>query len=153
MKTLFFAAGISIFILLNSCHKPSATPNLRTAMGTYDRLIRKTNADSIAMLYTVDGDLGVAAHGRDSIRNFLKKFRDYKVLEQLSTIDSMSIKEDTGFVHGTFHQTTIIPVHDSLNMGHIRDTITVRGVFHSEWLNIPEYGWQIRRMETGPVNN
>ena len=109
------------FLLVLACHKPMANTELKSAMQTYDRLILKTDADSIAMLYTADGDLGNAVHGRDSIRNFLNRFKDYKVIEQTSVIDSIHITGDTGRISGTFH---------------------------SVWINIPDYGWEIRKFET-----
>jgi hypothetical protein len=136
----------TVFIV--SCHRPRGNSDLRSAMQTYDRLILKTDADSIALLYTVDGDLGNAVHGRDSIRNFLNRFKEYRVLEQVSEIDSVTITGDTGMISGTFHQRTIIPVQDTLNIGHRQDTISVSGTFHSVWINNPEYGWEIRKFET-----
>lgn len=140
---LFFA-----FIIMISCHGVSPTPDLTTALATYDRLILKTDADSIALLYTIDGDLGNKAHGRDSIRTFLLQFKDFKVLEQHSTIDSISAGQDTGFIAGHYQQRVIVPVKDSLNPAHIHDTVTAKGSFRSTWIQVPEYGWQIRKMET-----
>jgi hypothetical protein len=140
---LFFA-----FIIMLSCHGISPTPDLTSALATYDRLILKTDADSIALLYTVDGDLGTKAHGRDSIRTFLLQFKDFKVLEQQSTIDSISAGQDTGFIAGHYHQKVIIPVKDSLNPSHSHDTVSLKGSFRSTWIQVPEYGWQIRKMET-----
>jgi len=140
--------AILFAMIITSCHRPKGNTDLKSAMQNYDRLILKTDADSIAMLYTADGDLGNAVHGRDSIRNFLNRFKDYKVIEQTSVIDSIHITGDTGRISGTFHQRTIIPIHDTLNTAHIQDTITVNGTFHSVWINIPEYGWEIRKFET-----
>ena len=140
--------GGALSLLFFACHTTISTPDLRSAMQTYDRLIQKTDADSIAQLYTIDGELGAAARGRDSIRKFLLRFKDFKVLEQLSTIDSIHTNHDTGYVSGTFHQRTIMPVHDSTNAKHEHDTVTIHGNFRSVWISVPEYGWQIRRMET-----
>ena len=145
---IYLLCTIPITFLLLACHKPMSNSDLKSAMQTYDRLILKTDADSIALLYTIDGDLGNAVHGRDSIRNFLNRFKEYKVLEQVSKIDSISIAGDTGRISGTFHQRTIIPIYDSLNTRHVQDTISVNGTFHSVWINIPEYGWEIRKFET-----
>ncbi len=144
---IVFAATLLVMILV-SCHRPKGNSDLRAAMQTYDRLILETDADSIALLYTVDGDLGNTVHGRDSIRNFLNRFKEYKVLEQVSKIDSLIITGDTGRISGTFHQRTIIPIHDTLNTGLVQDTVSVSGTFHSVWINIPEYGWEIRKFET-----
>lgn len=49
-------------------------------MKHYDDLIMNVHADSIAMLYTEDGDPGGIAHDRDSIRNFLPGFKNTQVL-------------------------------------------------------------------------
>jgi hypothetical protein len=146
LKYLLCIIPITFFQV--ACHKPMSNSDLKSVMQTYDRLILKTDADSIALLYTVDGDLGNAVHGRDSIRNFLNRFKEYKVLEQVSKIDSINITGDTGRISGTFHQRTIIPIHDTLNPGRIQDTISVNGTFHSVWINISEYGWEIRKFET-----
>ena len=140
--------AILIVVITASCHRPKGNSDLKSAMQTYDRLILETDADSIALLYTVDGDLGNTVHGRDSIRNFLNRFKEYKVLEQVSKIDSLIITGDTGRISGTFHQRTIIPIHDTLNTGLVQDTVSVSGTFHSVWINIPEYGWEIRKFET-----
>jgi hypothetical protein len=134
--------GLATVIWFASCHNPPSRPDLRAAMQEYDRLILKTDGDSIAQLYTIDGDLGSVAHGRDSIRKFLYKFKDFKVLEQVSAVDSIRATPDTGFVAGSYHQKVILPNHD---------TVSVKGMFSSIWIMVPEYGWQIRKMETRPV--
>jgi hypothetical protein len=45
---------------------------MEQAMQKYDRYILKMDVDSIALLYTPDGELGKMARGRDSIRRFLE---------------------------------------------------------------------------------
>ena len=137
-----------ILFMLSSCHQQPSTPDLTQALATYDRLILKTDADSIALLYTPDGDLGTMAHGRDSIRKFLLHFKDFKVLGQHSTIDSQLVKLDTGFLFGHYYQKVIVPVRDSINVKHIYDTVSVNGTFSSVWIRLPEYGWRIKSMET-----
>jgi len=132
-------------VFFTACRNFHTDPDLRTAMNTYDRLILKTDGDSIALLYTIDGDLANMAHGRDSIRMFLYRFKDFKVLEQVSTIDSMRIFLDTGFITGSYHQKVIVPNN---NAG---DTVSVKGNFKSKWILVPEYGWQIKKMETQPI--
>jgi len=37
--------------------------------------LQKTDADSIAYMFTPDGELGNVAKGRDSIRHFLSSFK------------------------------------------------------------------------------
>ncbi|MER3465366.1 MAG: hypothetical protein C4329_14080 [Chitinophagaceae bacterium] len=48
--------------------KPTACSNTCT-------YLQKTDADSIAYMFTPDGELGNVAKGRDSIRHFLSSFK------------------------------------------------------------------------------
>ena len=77
-SVFLFAILLSIPGLL-SCNHSRSRDGVEEAMHTYDRLILKMDVDSIALLYTPDGDLGKIAHGRDSIRRFLARFKDFKV--------------------------------------------------------------------------
>ena len=135
---------IGSVLLVGACRRPSSTLQLSDAMHTYDRLILKTDGDSIALLYAVDGDLGSIAHGRDSIRQFLSKFKQFKVLEQVSIIDSEHIDHGIGYLSGTYHQKVVVPATT-------RDTVTVKGRFFATWIQNTEYGWQIKKMETRPI--
>ena len=94
-------------------------------MERYDSLLVRMNTDSIALLFTPDGDLGKVAHGR----------------EQSSTTDSIVIDHDTAVQTGHYHQHTIIPVND---------TVAVKGAFTARWLFVRDLGWQLQRMETVP---
>ena len=111
-------------------------------MNYYDHLILNTDADSISLLFTPDGDLGNIAHGRDSIRNFLNRFKGFKVLMQVSTTDSISINNDTAIQKGAYSQKVIVPIND---------TVSVKGLFTAKWVWLNEGGWHIKRMETQPV--
>jgi hypothetical protein len=112
------------------------------AMKTYDRFILSMNTDSITLLYTADGELGKMAKGRDSIRNFLNRFKDFKVLSQNSETNKISIDQDSAIQTGNYRQTVIIPS---------KDTVSVKGSFTALWIWNPTKGWQIRRMETVPL--
>jgi ketosteroid isomerase-like protein len=114
---------------------------VESAMKQYDHLIQKMDTDSIALLYTEDGDLGNIAHGRDSIRKFLSGFKNVKVLSQLSTTETIQITGDTCIQKGLYHQTDVIG----------NDTLSVKGSYTTAWLWIPSNGWQIKRMDTKPV--
>ncbi len=115
---------------------------VESEMKYYDHLILTTDADSIALIYTEDGELGNMATGRDSIRNFLYKFKNFKVLYQSSSADSIVIKDDTAIIKGTYHQKTIVPVND---------TVSVKGIFMEKWIWLKDGGWHIRKMETYPA--
>ena len=108
-------------------------------MNNYNHLIQKMNPDFIAMAYTNDGDLGQVAHGRDSIRNFLRRFSDYKVLSQSTNTDSIAIAGDTAYQKGKYQQVTITPQ---------KDTVHVHGEFGATWIWTRADGWRLKRMET-----
>jgi hypothetical protein len=133
------------WLIIGSCRNRPDTKNLREAMQTYDRLILKTDADSIALSYTVDGELGEMALGRDSIRRFLYKFKDFKVLHQVSLIDTINIHQDTGYLAGSYQQRVIVPHQLS------GDTVSVKGNFQSTWIWTPGNGWLIKKMQTQPL--
>jgi hypothetical protein len=116
---------------------------LISCMKQYDRLILKTDGDSIALLYAPDGELGRAAKNRNQIRNFLFNFRHYKVLYQSSSIDSLAIDGDTAFVNGIYHQKVIVPEND---------TVSVKGTYASKWEWLHKEGWRIKRMDTHAIH-
>jgi hypothetical protein len=112
------------------------------AMQTYDRLIMGMNPDSISMIYAPDGELGTLAKGRDSIRNFLYTFKNFRVLSQSSETNKISLEGDSAFQLGIYRQTVIVPS---------RDTVKVKGSFKALWIWSDNRGWLIRRMETQPA--
>jgi hypothetical protein len=99
------------------------------------------DVDSIALLYTPDGELGKMAKGRDSIRRFLENFKKYKVLSQVSKTNLINISRDTALQSGLYTQKVIVPVND---------TVTVKGLFSTKWIWMDSTGWHIQRMETTP---
>lgn len=120
-------------------HDPS---DIVAGMHHYDRLIEKMNVDSIALLYTRDGQLGEAAKGRDSIRNFLKAFSGYTVLSNQSISDAIKLNGDSAMQAGTYTQLTILPS---------KDTTHIKGQFEARWVWLPGEGWKIARMTTKAV--
>ncbi len=138
------ALFITIVILSFSCNTPHHNEKgVESAMKKYDRLIKKLDADAIAMLYTPDGDLGKMAHGRDSIRKFLATFKNIQVLSQSSTTSSIVMNGDSSLQKGMYHQTVVIAG---------KDTVSVKGEYTANWLWIPGQGWHIKHMETKPVH-
>ncbi len=126
-----------------SCTQPQhSKESVELAMKQYDRLILKMDMDSIALLYTEDGNLGNIARGRDSIRKFLAGFKNMKVLSQTSVSDSITIKRDTAWQKGFYHQTVIVAE---------KDTVKVKGAYFATWVWMPQNGWHIKKMETTPV--
>jgi hypothetical protein len=135
---LFTIAGIGTF----SCNNVHTKEEVETAMKQYDHLILKLDADSIALLYTPDGDLGTMAHGRDSIRKFLSSFKNIRVLSQASITTLITMTGDSAIQKGTYRQTALIAE---------KDTIKVKGEYIANWLWIPSEGWHIKRMITKPA--
>ncbi len=133
-----------IFLSLLSCNTSSHNKRgVELAMKYYDHLILKLDADSIALLYTPDGNLGNMATGRDSIRKFLSSFKNVKVLSQLSTTTSISIMHDTAIQKGNYSQADIVSG---------KDTIRVKGEYSTIWQWSGKQGWLIKKMTTKPTN-
>jgi hypothetical protein len=126
-----------------SCAQNKTEAGVEQAMKNYDRFILEMNTDSIALLYSPEGELGKMAKGRDSIRNFLNRFRDFKVLSQKSETNKISIEKDSAIQTGSYRQMVIVPS---------KDTVTVKGSFTARWIWSGARGWQIQRMETVRLN-
>ncbi len=132
-----------VFILLVSCNTSRHNnKGVQAAMNQYDHYIQTMDVDSIALLFTPNGDLGAMAHGRDSIRKFLDKFKSFKVLSQSSTTDSINSMRGSTIQKGKYHQTVIVPVND---------TVTVKGEYTATWVLLPNKGWHLKKMETIPI--
>lgn len=136
---------ITLFIVcLLSCHTVKySNQEIESAMHYYDHLIKKLDADSIALLYTPDGNLGGMAIGRDSIRHFLASFKNVEVLSQVSTTSSITFVKDTAIQKGTYIQKDIVAN---------KDTITVTGEYTTKWVRLQKEGWRIKQMNTKPTN-
>ena len=140
LASLFCLTSMALLVSCNTSKHNNK--GVQSAMNQYDHYIQMMNVDSIALLYTPDGDLGNMAHGRDSIRKFLDKFKSYKVLSQTSTTESINDMSDSTIQKGTYHQTVIVPVND---------TVTVKGEYNATWVWLHKSGWHLKRMETKPV--
>lgn len=131
-----------ILTVLTSPAQNKSKAGVEQAMKNYDRFLLSMNADSIAQMYAPDGELGQMAKGRDSIRNFLNRFKNFRVLSQTSETDKISIQQDSAIQTGSYRQTVIIPSND---------TVIVKGSFTALWIWHYANGWLIRRMETVPA--
>jgi len=123
-------------------HKGHSIETVEQAMQKYNRYILKMDVDSISFLYAPDGELGKMAKGRDSIRRFLEKFKNYQVLSQVSKTNLININRDTALQSGLYTQKVIVPA---------KDTVTVKGLFSAKWIWLDSTGWHIQRIETQPV--
>ena len=125
-----------------ACQQPHSATEIEAAMKHYDQLIKTVNADSMAMLYTPDGNLGNIAYGQDSIRRFLARFKDVKVLSMASTTTSIEMKGDSSIQKGTYRQVAVLPK---------QDTVHVKGEYTANWQWEAANGWRIKRMLTKPT--
>ena len=142
MKKISLQSGLfSVIFALASCGARHSEKEIEDAMTHYDRLIYKMDADSIALLYTNDGDLGTVAHGRDTIRKFLSSFKNVRVLSQSSITTSIEMKDDTAYQKGTYAQVALM---------NGKDTLHANGTYAACWHWIPQEGWRIKKMETQP---
>lgn len=139
----FSPAYLFTFLLFSCSTARHAPSSVEAAMQHYNRLILHSDADSIALLYTPDGELGEMARGRDSISKFLSRFKSFHVLSQQSTTGSISIDHDSALQKGFYYQTTVIPEND---------TVRVKGAFTAKWLWMKAQGWHISRMDTRSAN-
>lgn len=135
----FFLLTIITSTGLFSCSHNHNKNEIETAMRLYDHLILKMDADSIAWLYTPDGNLGDIAQGRDSIRKFLSTFKNVRVLSQSSETSSIEITGDSSVQKGRYRQVVLVPG---------KDTIRVKGEFTANWLWNASDGWHIKHMAT-----
>src|SRR5690348_4226579 len=109
---------IACTVLINSLLYGQKHNNkeIEAAMLEYDRLIQKMDADSIALMYSRDGDLGNIAHGRDSIRKFLLTFRNVKVIYQSSATDSIQLNGISATQFGSYKQVAVINEKDTARL-------------------------------------
>lgn len=140
MRYLFFFYA---FLLFDSCTTSNHNKQgVEAAMKYYDHLILTSDADSISLLYTPDGNLGDIAVGRDSIRKFLSSFKNIKVLSQSSVSASIQINADTAIQKGTYQQSDLIAG---------KDTVYVKGKFFATWQWMQDKTWHIKKMITQPI--
>lgn len=140
-KLHLLTTAFILIVLLFSCKGKHSKDEIVQAMRRYDRFILEMQVDSIANLYTPDGNLGGVAIGRDSIRALLHKFENIKVIFQESTTESINISADSATHTGSYRQTDILPQ---------RDTVTVSGRFVVNWKWLEKGGWHIQKMTTIP---
>ncbi len=133
---LIFLFFVALFIWQCATLKPNSL-GIESALNHYDNLIKKVDGDSIAMMYTLDGDLGNSAHGRAAIKKMLDGFKTFKVLEQKSTSNSIQIKGDSALQKGFYNQVAVVG----------KDTYRIKKPFtvHWNWVNKKE--WLIKRFD------
>lgn len=138
MRTILFIILISALLIIWQCAtlKPTAS-GVEAALKHYDNLIKKVDGDYIAMMYTTDGDLGNSAHGRAAIKKMLDGFKNFKVLEQKSTSNSINIKGDSALQKGFYNQTAVVG----------KDTYRIKKSFTIHWAWINKKEWLVKRFD------
>ena len=132
----FLCLTTSLF--LASCKTAHNKSEIESAMSRYNYFIQKVDADSIALMFTPDGDLGKMAHGPAAIKNFLDGFKNFQVLSQKSSTESILLKKDSAVQTGHYKQVAVVG----------KDTFHVKGAFTTLWLWQKQTGWRIKNMET-----
>jgi hypothetical protein len=140
---LFLLALALVLQALCSCSHQHKNDEIEAAMQQYNRLIKKQAADSIALLFTPDGELGEQAKGRSSIKKFLSGFSNVRVLLQTSTTDTIGITGDSALQKGYYYQVDIVTPPDTLKL---------KGAFTVHWRWNDNTGWLIKRIDTQPMN-
>jgi hypothetical protein len=130
-----------LFLCACQPNAPHERGEIEAAMKKYDSFILQTNPDSIAMMYTPQGKLGIAATGRDSIRAFLQRFSGIRVLTQSSVTDSIRLDKDTAWQAGRYKQSDLIKAGD---------TARISGKYSARWIWSDEEGWRLAEMVTEP---
>ncbi|HVZ26343.1 MAG TPA: nuclear transport factor 2 family protein [Sediminibacterium sp.] len=138
--TVFLLAAF----LLAECRNTHQEAEISDAMHRYDQLIEKMDADSIALLYTKDGEMGAVAKGRVAIRKFLQGFKNVHVLHNISIPDTTRLTGDTAIQEGTYRQDVVLPN---------KDTAHLQGRFLANWRWIPREGWRIQKIQTTPITS
>ncbi len=112
---------VFLLIALASCTNKGKKKDVEILLDRYSSFIKSNKPDSIASLYALDGKLSGegqrAITSPDSIRNFLKGFAYFNVLEYKFTSDSIFFKQDSAFATGSYFQKVIIPAGDTLELG------------------------------------
>ncbi|RTL59185.1 MAG: DUF4440 domain-containing protein [Sphingobacteriales bacterium] len=143
MKHFIFILLTGNLLLIYACNQPPPyqQQEIIAAMQKYDDQLMKMNTDSIAFMYSPDGELGEVAKGRDSISRFLKKFAEFRVLSNHSQTTQIVITGDSAIQKGNYKQVTILPS---------KDTVKLSGQFTANWIRLSPGGWRIKKMVTIP---
>jgi hypothetical protein len=135
---IVIVAAVTLMMAYTSIAQVVTKMGVEDAMKKYNHFLETMQVDSIAGLFTENGDLGNMAHGRDSIARFLAKYSSFKVLYQRTTTDSIKLGERAANQFGKYNQRTIIPP---------ADTVVVSGFFVASWKLIGDK-WFLQRMDT-----
>jgi ketosteroid isomerase-like protein len=125
----------------------AARAQVVAAMNRYNRFMRAGPPDSIAAMFTNDGELYDSENslkGHGSIRAFYEPLtRNVRIQEANSTTHAFELWGTTALQWGEYEQ----------NASAAGGAVTVyRGRFVAEWEHSPDGRWLIRRMMVQPLH-
>lgn len=147
-KPLYIILGCLLILFCLACYATKKAENeVKAAMQCYDSFILQVAADSIASLYTVDGEAfnngELIAKGREAIRTFLHSFDGtVQVKANATTIDQVEVNGNTALLTGHYHQTALLLAN--------QEEIKVQGIIETRWARQSNGKWLLTRMETKP---
>ena len=121
-------------------------PAVEAAMQHYVRLTRLVNSDSVAAMYTPDGEMlqarAAPIRGRDAIRAFLKPFDGHAIVDTAtSTTEQVEVFDSTAYLWGSYHQVTRLDGPPA----------AYNGRFVTRWRLEPDGNWRIARILMQPA--
>ncbi|MBX6365217.1 MAG: DUF4440 domain-containing protein [Gemmatimonadetes bacterium] len=128
----------------------SAAAEVSAAMGHYVALTRRVDSDSVAAMYTADGELleprMAPLRGREAIRRFLAPFDARTVVDTAAfRTTSLDVYGDVAYQWGTYHQVARL---DGGPPG------TFDGRFAAQWRRDTDGRWRLARllMQVAPAS-
>ena len=120
--------------------------DVEAAMRHYVRLTQLVNSDSVAAMYTNDGEMlqarSAPIRGREAIRAFLKPFDGHTVVDTVtSTTDALDVYDSTAYLWGGYHQVTRLDGPPA----------TYNGRMVIRWRLEPDGAWRIARILMQPA--
>ena len=116
---------------------------IREATARYADLVLRMDNGGIAALFASDGEIAVDGRepirGRANIEAFLEGFKDFHVLAESLTADSIQINGARAHVIGKYRQRVRVPSGD---------TVEVEGAYTGDWIQDISGPWRIRRIAT-----
>lgn len=148
------SAVVALVVLVSACtvertSSGDATTQkaVITAMEHYTALIKQVASDSIAAMYTEDGELleaGMAPLvGPKAIREFLAQFDGKVVVDSASTAsDEVEVFGSTAYQWGSFSQVARVQNQPPAKFG---------GRYVARWRRTPEGQWKLTRLLMQPA--
>ena len=147
-------AAVALVVLVSACTvgrtrsgDAAASRGVVAAMEHYTALIRTVASDSIAAMYTEDGELleaGMAPlRGPKEIRGFFAQFDGKVMVDSASTVsDDVEVFGTTAYQWGSFSQ--VARVQD-------QPPTTFGGRYVARWRRTPEGQWKLTRLLMQPA--